>query len=169
MYRSCCLYSSSAAVSEITSRRWWCIESPLPTLRLLATPVRPHSPDEPPRNPRHPTSPYDSPITPRDPLILSICLLTLYTCVCVYVCIYIYIYIYIYVYLYIHIYIYIYIYIYIHLYTYVYVHIHLFTQILHAHGCPMILRARVDRRGSASTRSLSRGERARISYKQANR
>ena len=34
VYRSVCLYSSAGAVSEVASRRWWCIESLLPHTHL---------------------------------------------------------------------------------------------------------------------------------------
>ena len=30
VYRNCCLNSSTVAVSKVTSRRWWCIESVFP-------------------------------------------------------------------------------------------------------------------------------------------
>ena len=35
MYRSFCLNSSTFAVSKVTSRRWWCIESLFPLILLI--------------------------------------------------------------------------------------------------------------------------------------
>ena len=39
VYRGFCLNSSTAAVSKIVSRRWWCIESLFPGMVSMATPV----------------------------------------------------------------------------------------------------------------------------------